>query len=244
MSTPEAPEHARPDCRRSSSRCWRSKRAPAASTLLRADPIAIVGMGCRLPGGVDDPEAFWHLLRDGVDAVREVPPRSLGRRCAGTTPTLRRRARRPPSRAASSTRSTASMRRSSASCRARRERMDPQQRLFLEVAIEALDHAGLPRERLAGSRTGVFIASYHNDYAQLQYNDPQHDRCAHADRHGAQRAGQPAVVSARPARAEHLDRHRVLVLAGRHPPGVPEPALRRKRRRPGRRRVADGQPKH
>ena len=49
--------------------------------------------------------------------------------------------------------------------------MDPQQRLLLEVAIEALDDAGLPHERLRGSRTGVFIASYHNDYAQLQYND-------------------------------------------------------------------------
>jgi hypothetical protein len=41
--------------------------------LLRADPIAIVGMGCRLPGDVTDPEGFWHLLRDGVDAVCEVP---------------------------------------------------------------------------------------------------------------------------------------------------------------------------
>ena len=51
-------------------------------------------------------------------------------------------------------------------------RMDPQQRLFLEVAIEALDDAGLSRRMLAGSRTGVFVASYHNDYAQLQYNDP------------------------------------------------------------------------
>src|SRR5262249_54638676 len=43
--------------------------------------------------------------------------------------------------------------------------------LFLEVAIEALDDAGLSRERLRGSRTGVFVASYHNDYTQLQYND-------------------------------------------------------------------------
>ena len=49
--------------------------------------------------------------------------------------------------------------------------MDPQQRLLLEVAIEALDDAGLPRERLRGARAGVFVASYHNDYAQLQYGD-------------------------------------------------------------------------
>ena len=49
--------------------------------------------------------------------------------------------------------------------------MDPQQRLLLEVAIEAIDNAGLPQEQLQGSRTGVYIASYHNDYAQLQHND-------------------------------------------------------------------------
>ena len=51
--------------------------------------------------------------------------------------------------------------------------MDPQHRLFLEVAIEALDHAGLPRERLAGSATGVFVASYYNDYAHLQSGRPR-----------------------------------------------------------------------
>ncbi len=51
------------------------------------------------------------------------------------------------------------------------EKIDPQQRMFLEVAIEALDDAGIPRERLRGSRSGVFVASYHSDYAHLQYAD-------------------------------------------------------------------------
>jgi len=141
--------------------------------LLRADPIAIVGMGCRLPGDVSDPEGFWQLLRDGVDAVCEVPSgrwdvdalydpdpsvpgktatkwggflRSIDTFDAAYFGILPREA----------------------------ERMDPQQRLFLEVAVEALDQAGMPRERLAGSRTGAFVASYYNEYAQLQYNDPQH----------------------------------------------------------------------
>ncbi len=47
--------------------------------------------------------------------------------------------------------------------------LDPQQRLFLEVAYEALDDSGLTRARLAGDRVGVFVASYHNDYGLAQY---------------------------------------------------------------------------
>jgi acyl transferase domain-containing protein len=139
---------------------------------LRADPIAIVGMGCRLPGGVTDPEAFWRLLSAGVDAVREVPadrwdagetydpdpsvPGKAATKCGGFLDAIDGFDAAffgIPAREA--------------------ERMDPQQRVFLEVAIEALDHAGLTRERLAGSRTGVFVASYHNDYAQLEYNNPE-----------------------------------------------------------------------
>ena len=138
--------------------------------LTRADPIAIIGMGCRFPGGVDSPETYWSLLRDGVDAVGEMPgnrwdvdafydadPATPGKTSAkhggfidrvdafdaGFFGILRREA----------------------------ERMDPQHRVFLEVAVEALDRAGLPRERLAGSATGVFIASYYNDYTLLQFSD-------------------------------------------------------------------------
>ena len=40
----------------------------------RTEPIAITGIGCRLPGGADDPQSFWRMLRDGVDAIREMPP--------------------------------------------------------------------------------------------------------------------------------------------------------------------------
>ena len=147
----------------------RQVRAQAVRAL-RADPIAVVGMACRLPGDADTPARFWQLLHDGVDAVREVP-RDRWNAAGWYDPDLSASGKAvtkwggfldridgfdaayfgiPPREA---------------------DRMDPQQRLFLEVAIEALDDAGLPHPKLAGSRTGVFVASYHNDYAQLQYAD-------------------------------------------------------------------------
>src|SRR5690606_38138759 len=50
------------------------------------------------------------------------------------------------------------------------QRMDPQQRIALEIACDALDDAGLPFESLRDSPTGVYFSSYHNDYAYLQYD--------------------------------------------------------------------------
>jgi acyl transferase domain-containing protein len=145
-------------------------RAQAAQAL-QADPIAIVGMACRLPGGADTPDRFWRLMQDGVCAVRDVPPdrwdgngwydpdlSAPGKTVTKSAGFLDRIDMFdagyfgiPPREA---------------------ERMDPQQRLFLEVAIEALDDAGYSKDMLAGSRTGVFVASYHNDYATLQFSDP------------------------------------------------------------------------
>ncbi|MEO8152058.1 MAG: SDR family NAD(P)-dependent oxidoreductase [Rhizobacter sp.] len=138
--------------------------------VLQADPIAIVGMGCRAPGGVQSPQQLWEMLRDGRDAIREVPAdRWDGDAWFDTDPAA-------PAKAL--TKWGGFIDRIDGFDAAyfgilprEAERMDPQQRLLLEVAIEALDDAGLSSERLRGSRTGVFIASYHNDYAQLQYND-------------------------------------------------------------------------
>ena len=56
----------------------------------KPDPIAIVGIGCRFPGGADSPEAFWRLLRDGVDAIREIPAERFD-----VSSTVRRLCRRP-----------------------------------------------------------------------------------------------------------------------------------------------------
>src|SRR5690606_27498382 len=126
-------------------------------------------MACRLPGGADSPEAFWTLLAEGREAITEVPPERWNAEAfysADTSPPGKASTRRGGFLREAIDRFDAAyfhiLPREAAS-------MDPQQRLLLEVAIEALEDAGLPQERLRGSRTGVFIASYHNDYAQLQY---------------------------------------------------------------------------
>ena len=138
---------------------------------IRAEPLAIVGMACRFPGGADHPEAFWNLLRDGVDAISEVPAERWNWRDYYDAD--------PAAPGKMTTRWGGFIGQVDGFDAAffgisPREalHLDPQQRLFLEVSYEALDDAGLPRERLAGSRTGVFVASYHNDYAQAQFAAP------------------------------------------------------------------------
>ncbi|MCC7360976.1 MAG: polyketide synthase, partial [Anaerolineales bacterium] len=136
----------------------------------RAEPIAIVGLGCRFPGGVDGPESYWHLLRAGVDAVTEVPPDRWdinafydpdparpGKTYSRWGSFLNHVDQFDPYFFGISPREAALM--------------DPQQRLLLEVAWQALENAGLPPDQLAGSQTGVFVGIYNNDYAQLQSED-------------------------------------------------------------------------
>lgn len=142
-----------------------------SEAVLRADPIAIIGMGCRLPGGVSTPDDFWRLLRDGADVVSEVPPDRWDVEASYDPDPA------TPGKAATKRGGfIGAIDRFDAAffgiLPREAERMDPQHRLFLEVAHEALDHAGLPRERLQGSRTGAFVASYYNDYAQLAVEDP------------------------------------------------------------------------
>ena len=130
------------------------------------EPLAIVGLGCRLPGA-PDPEAFWSLLRDGVDAIGEVPPDRF-RIDAWYDPDpdapnktysrwggfLEHVDRFDPLFFGISPREAASL--------------DPQQRLLLEVSWEAFEHGGIPREKLHGSRTGVFVGIATSDYLHLQ----------------------------------------------------------------------------
>jgi acyl transferase domain-containing protein/acyl carrier protein len=146
-------------------------RAQAASARDPGDePIAIIGLGCRFPGA-KDAHAFRQLLRDGTDAITEVPrdrfdldafydpdpqaPGKLNTRWGGF---LEQVDQFDPHFFGISPREAA--------------RMDPQQRLLLEVALEALEDAGQLRERLAGTATGVFIGISNNDYGRMQFRDP------------------------------------------------------------------------
>jgi len=137
----------------------------------RAEPIAIVGIGCRFPGSANSADALWELLLAGTDAITEVPPErwdvdahydpdpaAVGKTYTrwggfvddielfdhaffGITP---REARS----------------------------MDPQQRMLLEVTWEALEHAGIPPVELAGSSAGVFVGICSTDYSHRKVIEP------------------------------------------------------------------------
>ena len=130
------------------------------------DPIAIIGIGCRFPGAKNT-ESFWQLLRNGVDAITEVPadrwnvdafydptPGTRGKMITRWGGFLEQVDHFDAQFFGISPREAM--------------RMDPQQRLLLEVAWEALEDAGQVVERLAGTRTGVFIGISGNDYGRMQ----------------------------------------------------------------------------
>ena len=131
------------------------------------EPLAIVGIGCRLPGA-SSPQAFFDMLMAGTDAIREVPPDRWDVDTFFDS--------NPDAPGCMSTRwggfiDDADLFDPQLFGISRREAvtMDPQQRLLLEVAWEALEHAGRAPDRLRGSRTGVFVGIGTSDYAQLQF---------------------------------------------------------------------------
>ena len=140
--------------------------APAARLVEAVDePVAIVGMACRFPHA-DDPAGFWRALQDGTDAVTDVPP--------GRWDPAAYHDPDPAAPGKAVTRRGAFLRDVAGfdasffgiSPREARE-IDPQQRLALELAWEALEHAGVPVDALAGTPTGVFLGAMWHDYADL-----------------------------------------------------------------------------
>ncbi|HKF49641.1 MAG TPA: type I polyketide synthase [Terracidiphilus sp.] len=138
-----------------------------AAEQARSEPIAIIGMGCRFPGGASNPERYWELLRDGVDAIVEVP-RSRWNVDEYYDPD-------PAAARKTYVREGGFLREPMDAFDARffgivpREAagMDPQQRLLLEVSWEALEHAGIAPDSLAGSSVGVYIGVITADFGMV-----------------------------------------------------------------------------
>src|SRR5262245_35681466 len=131
------------------------------------DQIAIVGIGCLFPGGIESPDALWQFLSHGGDAVVEVPvDRWNVEAVYDPTPGTPGKA---VTRRAGLLRDVASFDAGFFGISPREAAlMDPQQRLLLQVAWRALEDAGIPAESLAGSSTGVYIGVSHSDYHGIQ----------------------------------------------------------------------------
>ncbi len=148
-----------------------SEQFDKASRIAGAEPVAVVGIGCRFPGGVGGPDGYWNLLANGEDAIVEVPadrwdadefydpdPLAPGRmpsKWGGFLPDV---AGFDADFFGISPREA--------------EAMDPQQRLLLEVAWEALENAGLAPDHLIGTRAGVMMGVYYNEYQSASATNP------------------------------------------------------------------------
>ncbi|MBK3525541.1 type I polyketide synthase, partial [Streptomyces sp. MBT70] len=123
------------------------------------DPIAIVGIGCRFPGGAGSPEELWDLIADERDAVSAFPTDR------GWAPGPVRHGGFLPTAAWFDADFFGISPREALG-------MDPQQRLLLETTWEAFEHAGIDPQSLRGSRTGVYVGATAEEYGPRRHAAP------------------------------------------------------------------------
>ena len=142
----------------------RAQLAASDGDVSSREPIAVVGMGCRYPGGVKSPDEFWELLSSGRDVLREIPNERWdvdayfdpemtvpGKMYVRQGYYLDDIDQFDPQFFGLSPREA--------------ESLDPQQRLVMEVSWETLEHAGIAPSKLRGGKTGVFVGQYWDDYS-------------------------------------------------------------------------------
>ncbi|RBM22004.1 polyketide synthase [Streptomyces sp. PT12] len=134
-----------------------AQATPGTTTATDDDPIAIVGMACRFPGGVASPDDLWRLLLDGTDTTSGFPENRGWDELASVTTRegafLHDADQFDPAFFGISPREAVAM--------------DPQQRLLLETAWEAFERTGIDPAALRGSATGVFVGTNGQDYVTL-----------------------------------------------------------------------------
>ena len=148
-----------------------TQKFDSSSRVVAAEPIAVVGIGCRFPGGADGPEGYWNFLANGGDGISEIPadrwnadefydadqfaPGRMSSKWGGFLSDV---AGFDADYFGISPREA--------------EAMDPQQRLMLEVAYEALEHAGIATVDLSGVRAAVLMGVYYGEYQTISAANP------------------------------------------------------------------------
>ncbi|NMD58561.1 type I polyketide synthase, partial [Tsukamurella columbiensis] len=135
-----------------------------------AEPIAVIGVGCRFPGGSNSPQQYWDLLMRGQDAIVEVPAdRWAADEYYDADPSV---PGRMPSKWGGFLDEIAGFDAAHFGIAPREaETMDPQQRVLLEVACEALEHAGIAPQSAEGIRAAVLMGVYYNEYQSASMAD-------------------------------------------------------------------------
>jgi len=137
----------------------------------RNEPVAIVGMACRFPGAVYSPQAFWSVLRDGIDTAGEVPPLrwNIDRFYDATPGVSGKMYTRKGCFIDGVDQFDAGF---FGIVPREAQGMDPQQRLLLEVVWEALEDAGQAVDRLSGRKVGVYLGQMNQDYLRRDLGMP------------------------------------------------------------------------